>query len=68
MGNGFRAQWEDFIRHVLEDGPHAYDFRSGARGVRLAELAMQSSVNGQRIEVPAELDLHNGAAARTESR
>ena len=53
MGNGFRVQWEDFIRHVLDDGPHPYDFRSGARGVRLAELALQSSTSGRRIEVPA---------------
>jgi predicted dehydrogenase len=52
MGNGFRAQWEDFIRHVVEDGPHPYDFRSGARGVRLAELAARSSVSGTRVEVP----------------
>jgi predicted dehydrogenase len=54
FGNGFRAQWEDFIRHVVEDGPHPYDFRSGARGVRLAELALKSSTDGQRIAVPAE--------------
>lgn len=53
LGNGFRAQWEDFIRHVVEDGPHPYDFRSGARGVRLAELAIQSSLTGTRVEVPA---------------
>ena len=53
MDNGFRVQWEDFIRHVLDDGPHPYDFRSGARGVRLAELALQSSASGRRIEVPA---------------
>lgn len=54
MGNAFRAQWEDFIRHVVEDGPHPYDFRSGARGVRLAELAIQSSLTGVRMEVSSE--------------
>ena len=54
MGNGFRAQWEDFIRHVVEDGPHPYDFRSGARGVRLAELALRSSETGQRIAIPVD--------------
>ena len=52
FGNGFRAQWEDFIRHVVDDGPHPYDFRSGARGVRLAELAWQSSTSGRRVSVP----------------
>jgi len=52
MANAFRAQWEDFIRHVVEDGPHPYDFRSGARGVRLAELAARSSQTGARVDVP----------------
>ncbi|MFB9236618.1 Gfo/Idh/MocA family protein [Plantactinospora siamensis] len=49
--NGFKAQWEQFIRHVVEDGPHPYDFRSGARGVRLAELGLESSRTGRRLRV-----------------
>jgi predicted dehydrogenase len=47
--NGFKAQWEQFIRHVVEDAPHPYDFRSGARGVRLAEAGLESSATGRRI-------------------
>ena len=47
--NGFKAQWEQFIRHVVEDAPHPYDFASGARGVRLAEAGLQSSAEGRRI-------------------
>ncbi|WP_345711776.1 Gfo/Idh/MocA family oxidoreductase, partial [Kineococcus glutinatus] len=35
--NGFKVQWEQFVRHVVEDAPHPYDFLAGARGVRLAE-------------------------------
>lgn len=56
--NGFKTQWEQFIRHVVEDAPHPYDFRSGARGVRLAEAGLESSTSGRRVdlqeaEVPA---------------
>jgi predicted dehydrogenase len=52
LDNGFRAQWEQFLRHVLEDAPHAYDFLAGARGVQVAELGLQSSAEGRRIEIP----------------
>ncbi|WP_101785292.1 Gfo/Idh/MocA family protein [Nonomuraea indica] len=50
--NGFKIQWELFVRHVLEDAPFPYDFAAGARGVQLAELGMRSSAEGRRIEVP----------------
>jgi predicted dehydrogenase len=50
--NGFKVQWEQFIRHVVEDGPHPYDFFAGARGVALAEAGLRSSAEGRRIEVP----------------
>jgi predicted dehydrogenase len=51
FGNGFAVQWEQFIRHVAEDGPNPYDFWSGARGVRLAEAGLRSSREGRRIEL-----------------
>ena len=50
--NGFKVQWERFLRHVCEDAPFPNDFASGARGVQLAELGMRSSAEGRRIEVP----------------
>ncbi|TDD51842.1 Gfo/Idh/MocA family oxidoreductase [Nonomuraea terrae] len=50
--NGFKVQWEAFVRHVLEDAPFPNDFASGARGVQLAELGLRSSAEGRRIEVP----------------
>ena len=40
--NGFRAQWEQFIRHVCEDAPWPYTLREGVKGVHLAEAALQS--------------------------
>jgi predicted dehydrogenase len=49
--NGFKAQWEQFLRHVAGDGEHPYDFLAGARGVRLAEAGLQSSAEGRRIEL-----------------
>ncbi|MFI6534096.1 Gfo/Idh/MocA family protein [Nonomuraea sp. NPDC050547] len=49
--NGFKIQWELFLRHVLEDAPFPYDFAAGARGVQLAELGLRSSTEGRRIEV-----------------
>ena len=51
--NGFKVQWEQFIRHVVEDAPHPYDFLAGARGVQLAEQGLESSRTGRRIDLPA---------------
>ena len=50
--NGFKAQWEDFIRHVVEDAPWEFDLLSGAKGVQLAELGYQSSAERRWLDVP----------------
>ncbi|MFC3300034.1 Gfo/Idh/MocA family oxidoreductase [Arthrobacter agilis] len=49
--NGFKTQWEDFLRHVLEDAPHPYDFLAGARGMYLAEQGLESSRSGRRLDM-----------------
>ena len=49
--NGFKLQWEQFLRHVLEDAPYEYDLLAGARGVRLSEEGLRSSAEGRRIEL-----------------
>jgi predicted dehydrogenase len=49
--NGFKTQWEQFIRHVVEDAPHEFDFLAGARGVRLAEAGLVSSRTGARVDL-----------------
>lgn len=54
-GNAFRLQWEMFVRHVVDDAPFRQDLHAGARGVLVAELGMQSSAEGRRIEVPAAM-------------
>jgi predicted dehydrogenase len=50
--NGFKTQWEEFIRHVVEDAPNPYDFLAGARGVLLAEQGLISSREGRRVDLP----------------
>jgi predicted dehydrogenase len=54
--NGFKAQWELFLRHVALGEPYHWDLLAGARGVQLAELGLKSSAEGRRFEVP-ELSL-----------
>jgi predicted dehydrogenase len=48
--NGFRAQWEQFVRDVHAGRPHPYDFSAGVRGLRLVEAALESSRAGRRVE------------------
>jgi predicted dehydrogenase len=52
MENGFKLQWEEFIRDVAAGRKHRYDLLSGARGVQLAELGLKSSCEGRRLDVP----------------
>ena len=40
--NGFKAQWELFLKHVVLDTPFPYDLREGAKGVQLAEAGINS--------------------------
>ena len=54
--NGFKLQWEDFIRHVFEDSPWQYDLVSGAKGVQLAELGLKSWAERRWLDVP-ELEI-----------
>ncbi len=51
--NGFKVQWEVFLRHVAEDGPWAHGFLEGAKGVQLAELGLQSWKERRWVDVPA---------------
>ncbi|MEW1588813.1 Gfo/Idh/MocA family oxidoreductase [Micromonospora vinacea] len=50
--NGFKVQWEAYLRHVVAGEPFRWDFLAGARGVQLAELGLRSAREGGRIEVP----------------
>jgi predicted dehydrogenase len=50
--NGFRVQWEGFIRHVVADTPWQHDLLEGAKGVQLAELGLQSWAERRWIDIP----------------
>ncbi|MFK7854908.1 MAG: Gfo/Idh/MocA family protein [Granulosicoccus sp.] len=51
--NGFKVQWEQFLRHVEEDAPWQYTLMEGAKGVQLAELGHQSWKERRWIDVPS---------------
>ena len=50
--NGFKVQWELFLWHAAQGRPFPWDLTEGAKGVQLAQLALQSSAEGRRVEVP----------------
>ncbi|MFV0252848.1 MAG: Gfo/Idh/MocA family protein [Beutenbergiaceae bacterium] len=51
LDNGFKLQWEEFIRDVAAGREHRYDLLSAARGVQLAEAGLASSAQGRRVEM-----------------
>jgi predicted dehydrogenase len=50
--NGFKIQWEDFIRHVVADTPWHFDLMEGVKGVQLAELGLKSWAERRWLDVP----------------
>jgi predicted dehydrogenase len=50
--NGFKLQWEDFIRHLYADTPWTHDLVEGAKGVQLAELGLRSWNERRWFDVP----------------
>ena len=51
--NGFKIQWEHFIRHVVENEPWRWTLAEGAKGVQLVEAALQSWKERRWVDVPA---------------
>ena len=49
--NGFKVQWEQFLRHVLEDAPWHYTLLEGAKGVQLAEAGYRSARERRWIDL-----------------
>ena len=50
--NGFKLQWEEFIRHVFDGTAWKYDLMEGVKGVQLAELGLKSSAERRWLTVP----------------
>ncbi len=66
--NGFKVQWERFVRHVADDEPFPYTLRSGARGVLLAELGLASAAEGRRMAVTSWRRRETGRIAARRTR
>src|SRR3954465_7362196 len=49
--NGFKIQWEHFIRHVVEDAPYRWTLPEGAKGVQLVEAALESWRDRRWVDV-----------------
>lgn len=50
--NGFKTQWELFLKHIVCDTPFRWTLAEGAKGVQLAELGLQSWAERRWLEVP----------------
>ncbi|PLR92012.1 Gfo/Idh/MocA family protein [Bacillus sp. T33-2] len=65
--NGFKVQWELFLKHVVADESFDWDLLEGAKGTQLAELGLKSWEERRWIDVP-ELSLgvrQNGEVVNT---
>ena len=50
--NAFKIQWELFLRHIVKDEPFRWTLIEGAKGVQLAELAIESWKKRSWVDVP----------------
>ena len=50
--NGFKMQWERFLRHVACDEPFPWNLFMGAKGVQLAERGLQSWRERRWVTIP----------------
>ncbi|WP_022873504.1 Gfo/Idh/MocA family protein [Nesterenkonia alba] len=50
--NGFKAQWEEFLRDAVAGREHRFGLLSAARGVQLAELGLKSAAERRTVEIP----------------
>lgn len=49
--NAFKIQWELFLKHVVTGSPFPWSLHEGAKGVQLAELALDSWAKRQWVDV-----------------
>jgi predicted dehydrogenase len=52
LDNGFKVQWAEFLAAAAEGRQVSWDLAEGAKGVQLASLALRSSAEGRRLDVP----------------
>jgi predicted dehydrogenase len=49
--NAFKIQWELFLKHVVKDEPFRWSLLEAAKGVQLAEMALESSAKRCWVDV-----------------
>ncbi|WP_077624548.1 Gfo/Idh/MocA family protein [Sediminibacillus massiliensis] len=50
--NGFKVQWELFLKHVFADEPFTWDLLEGAKGTQLSDLGLKSWKERRWVDVP----------------
>ena len=50
--NGFKIQWEEFIRHVATGAPWQFDLTQGVKGLQLVEAGLKSCKERRWIDLP----------------
>ena len=50
--NGFKTEWEMFIRHLYDGTPFKWTLLEGAKGVQLAEAGLRSWKDRRWIDIP----------------
>jgi predicted dehydrogenase len=50
--NAFKVQWKLFLKHIVKDEPFPWNLREGAKGVQLAEKALESWTKRCWIDIP----------------
>ena len=51
-GNAFKVQWELFLKHVVTGDPFPWNLHEGAKGVQLAEKALESWSKKCWVDIP----------------
>jgi len=49
--NAFKAQWEGFLRHVVEGGDYQWNLREGVKGVQLVEAGLASWAQRRWVDI-----------------
>ncbi|KRF06566.1 oxidoreductase [Paenibacillus sp. Soil766] len=50
--NGFKVQWELFLKHIVLDTPFPWDLLEGAKGTQLSDLGLLSWSERRWVDVP----------------
>ncbi|CAM3984617.1 Gfo/Idh/MocA family protein [Lederbergia lenta] len=52
LDNGFKVQWELFLKHIVNDESFPWDLLEGAKGTQLSDLGLKSWEERRWIDIP----------------